>query len=69
MVDNRDLTEIDLRMREILYEFEHKPALCAIFPNIVQFMGEENQSLMKQRRPLGKLQMLILKVIKAVIYN
>jgi hypothetical protein len=56
-------------MREILYEFEHKPALCAIFPNIIQFMGEENQSLMKQSRPLGKLQMLILKVIKAVIYN
>lgn len=68
-VDNRDLTDVDVKMREILHQFESQPSLCPIFPNVVVFMGKENELLMKQAKPLLRLQMSILKVIKAIIYN
>ncbi|TNV83951.1 hypothetical protein FGO68_gene12192 [Halteria grandinella] len=69
LIDNREPTDVDVKMREILHQFENQPSLCPIFPNVVAFMGKENELLMKQSKPLLRLQMSILKVIKAIIYN
>lgn len=40
--DNRDLTDYDLKMREILFELEKTPNLGAIFSHVVTFMLAQN---------------------------
>ena len=43
--DNRDYAENDIKMRELLFEFEKTPSLETIFPNVVAFMTKQTVSI------------------------